>query len=549
MEKVKICTLLSLIIMSFGLSAYAGNTQSNRFDIVVYGETPSGVLAAVQAARMGKKVALLSTTKHIGGVMTSGLTATDMNRYKAIGGLAREVFQRIYAHYLQPDSWDNQVRDAFFEMSKKRTYTGKNDSLSMQWVYESHVLEKIFNDLLEESGVSVHLNKRLNREQGLVKENNHIVSIETLDGNTYHAHMFIDATYEGDLMAAAGVSYTVGREANSQYGETRNGYNLYGKPFHFDPYREKGNPESGLLPYIELPNGRVEGSADDKVQAYTYRVTLTNDPTNRVAIVKPKNYNPLWYEAIARRLLAGEFSELQKVITITPMPNRKTDTNHLDFVGAGYDWAEASYEERKEIAQMHQDYALGKLWFLANDERVPEDIQEEMRQWGLAKDEFKDNKNFPHQLYVREARRMISDFVMTEENCRRKDRIDASEAVGLGTYAFDSHDVAAVYDGTAVWRDGAFFGAASVYPISYRSIIPKSQEATNLVVPVCLSASHVGYSTIRMEPVFMVLGQSAGTAAALAIDQNTTLQKLPYSELANRLLADGQILDDKKVTR
>lgn len=549
MKNLKALALFPLLVVFFCLPLHAEKPQAERFDIIVYGETPSGVLAAVQAGRMGKRVALLSNTEHVGGVMTAGLTATDMNRYKAVGGLAREVFQRIYKHYLHPDSWKNQTRDTFFEMSKKRTYTGKNDSLSMQWVYESHVLEGIFNDLLKEAGVAVFLNQKLNREKGLVRDNNRIVSMETVDGRVYHAQMFIDATYEGDLMAAAGVSYTIGREANSQYGETRNGYKLFGKPFHFDPYKEEGNPESGLLPYIELPNNRVEGSADNKVQAYTYRVTLTNDPANRIAIIKPKNYNPLWYEAIARRLLAGEFSELQKVITITPMPNKKTDTNHLDFVGGGYAWAEADYDEREKIAQMHQDYALGKLWFLANDKRVPADIQAEMKEWGLAKDEFKNNANFPHQLYVREARRMVSDFVMKEENARAKNRVDAPDAIGLGAYAFDSHDVAAVYDGTAIWRDGAFFGAASVYPISYRSIIPSRQETTNLLVPVCLSASHVAYSTIRMEPVFMVLGQSAGTAAALAIDKNTTLQQLPYPLLANRLLADGQILDGSKVTK
>lgn len=537
----KLILLLGIfIVLLYGFTNK--NVSVRQFEVCVYGETSSGVIAAIQAARMGKKVVLLSTSNHLGGVMTSGLTATDINKYQKVGGVAREVFQKIYAYYAQDKAWKNEERDSFFLLSKKRTFTGKNDSLKMQWVYESHVLEGIFRNMLQKAGVKVYYKQRLDLQNGVVKNGTVIESIRTTDNQLYRAKMFIDATYEGDLMAKSGVSYIVGREPKSQYQEVRAGVRISKKGIAVDPYLIKGDSTSGLLPFIEGKKMRKEEAGDHKVQAYTYRVTLTNDASNRIEIRKPKNYNPLWYELLVRKRRSPS-SKLTSYITITPMPNRKTDTNHLDFVGASYDWAEADYAQRDVIAQLHKDYALGLLWFLGNDERMSLAIRLEMKQWGLPKDEFKDNDNFPHQIYVREARRMISEYVMTESNCRSVNRKDAPNSIGLGTYAFDSHNVATILDEDNLIKiEGSFFGPASIYPINYLSIIPKVKECSNLLVPICLSASHVAYSSIRMEPVYMVLGQSAGTAAALAVERKTTLQDLPYSVLQERLEKDNQIL-------
>lgn len=542
--------VLIMVLLGFVLSSF--QPRPSQYDVCVYGETPAGIVAAVQAARMGKKVVLLSTSDHVGGVMTSGLTATDMNRYSAVGGVAREVFQRIYAHYENPKAWRNQGREDFFESAKHRTYTGKNDPLKMQWVYESHVLESIFREMLREAGVTVVYNQKLALNDGVEKKGTSIKTIEMVGGERYRAKVFIDASYEGDLMAKSGVSYFVGREPNNQYDETLNGVvatestgtKITYERIPFDPYVQEGDPDSGLLPFI-LPHESLkpDGSGDDRVQAYTYRLTLTNDPKNRVAVQKPANYDPLWFEFMARRFKIKSDFDLSNIITITPMPNKKTDTNHLDFVGASHDWAEADHETRAKIAQMHKDYALGKLWFLANDERVPQSIRTQIKEWGLAKDEYTDNGNFPYQLYVREARRMVSDFVMTEQHCRRDGKVLAPNSIGLGTYAFDSHVVDRVVSADGLVRnEGPFLKSVSTYPISYNAVVPKESECTNLLVPICLSASHVAYSTIRMEPVYMVLGQSVGTAAALSIDAKRNVQTLPYERLKERLLADDQIL-------
>ncbi|RAV28800.1 FAD-dependent oxidoreductase [Sinomicrobium soli] len=522
--------------------------NAREYDICVYGETSAGVTAAVQAGRMGKSVVLISNSAHVGGTTTSGLTATDINSHLSIGGLSREFYQRIYRYYLDAATWKNQERDAYFQSIVKRVFKGKSDPLKMQWVYESHVAEQIMRTMLLEAGVRVLFNERLDLENGVVKKENTIHKITMESGEEITAKVFIDATYEGDLMAKAGVSYTYGRDANSDYNETYNGYRpneivgLEEKGISVDPYRVKGDPASGLLPFIEADAGTVPGSADKRMQSYCYRLTLTDDPANRVPIRKPENYDPLWFEVLARQLELDPAIPLRKkLITLTPMPNRKTDTNHLDFVGANYSYTEGSYEEREKIAALHKDYALGKLWFLANDPRVPEHIREEMSEWGLARDEFVDNGNFPHQLYVREARRMLSDYVMTEHHCTGEEI--APESVGLATYWLDCHYVSMVVDQEGNLRkEGTYWMNTPNYPVSYKSIRPKEKECDNLLVPVCLSASHVAFGSIRMEPVYMVLGQSAATAAALSIDRECSVQDVPYEVLKSRLVSDGQIL-------
>lgn len=522
-----------------------------RWDVCVYGETPAGITAAIQAAKMNKQVLLISNTAHLGGVATSGLTATDLNNFRSAGGLTRDFYQRLYTYYSDSSAWRSESRDVYFERSKKRTFSGKNDSLKMQWVYESRVAEGILKKMLQEAGVAVVYKERLQLKNGVEKKDTSIIAIRMENGHRYQAKIFIDATYEGDLMAKAGVSYSVGREANSVYNETLNGIKLneiIGKDHvSIDPYVKKGVPSSGVLPFLEPRIPGADGEGDHRTQSYCYRMTLTDDPANRINIVKPTGYQPLWYEFLARMLELNPGLLLKNIISFTPMPNKKTDTNQADFVGANYGWPEGNYADRNKIAQMHKTYVLGLLWFLGNDPRVPDSLRTEMKRWGLPKDEFKDNGNFPHQLYVREARRMVSDYVMTEKNCNGEEPVQ--DAVAVATYPLDCHYVSRVVDEQGrVHAEGSYGKQKNTYyTISYRSLRPRSSEASNLLVPVCLSASHVAYSSIRMEPVFMVLGQSAGTAAALALDRNISIQELPYDVLKPVLLKDGQVLSlDRK---
>ncbi len=520
-------------------------------DVVVYGDTLAGISAAIQASRQGKSALLISPTRHLGGVATAGLTATDMNRSASIGGIAREFYGKIYEHYLQPSAWRGQGRDQFFELSLKRTYTGKNDELRMQWVYESHVAEAILESMLRQANVEVVRERRLAENSSAVEKTaGRIVAVRMEKGDRYEGRMFVDASYEGDLMARARVSNIVGRESNRTYGETMNGVRVAGVigvgERSVDPWIRPGDPASGLLPFIDAKLWARPGEQDSRTQTYCYRLTLTNDPENRIPMTKPDNFNPLWYEVVVRMLQLAPDTPLQKVLSLTPMPNRKTDTNQVNFIGANRDYQTASHKERERIAQLHRDFAVGMLWVLANDERVPAPIREEMRPWGWPKDEFTDNGNFPHQLYVREARRMQGAYVMKEENLRRENRVEAGHTVAIGSYALDSHVVSRVLDDQGRLRnEGSHLESKGIRPygISYYSLVPKKEECRNLIVPVCLSASHVAYTSIRMEPVYMVLGQAAGAAAAMAIDDALAVQDVPYSKLHDLLSRAGQVME------
>lgn len=536
--------ILAIIFLLGVINCYS-NTP--KYDLCVYGESASGVIAAIQAARMGKKVVLLSKNNHVGGLVTSGLTATDMNRNDLVGGVTKEFYNRIYNYYLNKDAWFNQDRDSFMKSTLKRTYRGKNDERQIQWVYESSVAENIMKEMLKESGVEVLYNHRLDLLKKVEKKDNVIECIYLDNGKSISSKMFIDSSYEGDLLARAGISYIVGRESNLQYGETYNGirvnYNQGTDLTQISPYIKEGDPNSGLLPYISKEEWGEQGDSDERVQAYCYRMTLTNDPKNMIKIVKPKNYNPLWYEIHARMLKIQPELTLEKIITLTPMPNKKTDTNHLDFFGASYDYAEADYVTRDKIEKLHKDYALGLLWFLGNDKRVPKHIRKQMLEWGLPKDEFKDTENFPYQIYVRESRRMVGEFVMTEKNIRKENRVFADHSVGLGSYPLDCHFVSRVVTKDGKLRnEGTMFLPILPYTISYYSLTPKKEECSNLLATVCLSSSHVAYSTIRMEPVYMILGQSAATAASIAIDCNSAVQDISYEVLKYNLIKDGQLL-------
>lgn len=508
-------------------------------DVCVYGESASGVMAAIQSARLGKKTVLISKNAHVGGMATSGLTATDINRQDQVGGLAAEFYGRIWDYYIQPEVWRNQTREEFMISSRKRTFTGKNDERQIQWVYESGVAERIMKDMLSEAGVEVIYNAPLDLEAGAAVRGGKLRRIYLLDGTVIKAKMFLDCSYEGDLMAAAGVSHIIGREGVEQYNEDMAGISEF-RRISTSPYLNGKDGE--LIPYVAPAMYGEIGSADGRTQAYCYRVTLTDDPENLIPIQKPENYNAALYEIVIRRFAMEPDLELKNIITFTPMPNRKTDTNHLDFFGASFDYPAGDYEERARIEEEHKNYAVGMLWCLGHDERIPEHIRNEMLRWGWPKDEFVENGGFPYQIYVREARRMIGEKVMTQHHVQKNNRQPIENSVGIGTYMMDCHFVSYVAGEDDVIVEGGIFTSTRPYAIDYYSLTPKRIECKNLLVPVCLSASHVAYTTIRMEPTYMILGQSAAVAAVQAIDSRCAVQDIDYTVLRKKLEDLGQFL-------
>jgi hypothetical protein len=534
------------------------------YDVVIYGGTSSAVAAAVQVRRMDRSVILVAPDKHLGGLTSGGLGWTDTGRKEVIGGLAREFYQQVKKHYDNPKVWVYQNRE------QNQHYRADEDAI---WVFEPHVAERTLEQWIDQYQIPVVREQWLDRDSGVSMQGNRIVAITTLCGNTYRGRMFLDATYEGDLMAAAGVSYHVGRESNEVYGETLNGVQLIppnrppclgrtlpdaqrrgGPSGHFfayevSPYVVPDDPASGLLPRIHDGDPGRPGEGDHRIQAYNFRMCLTNHPENRVPHPKPEGYDPLQYELLLRTLLAGSRHVFGK---FDPIPNAKTDTNNhgpfsTDNIGMNYDYPEASYERRREIIREHELYQRGYLYFLANDPRVPEDVREHFTTWGLAADEFIDNGHWPQQMYVREARRMVSDFVITENHLRR--RLPTPRSVGMGSYNMDSHHtqryVAYNEQGRAYAQNegDVQVNPGGPYPIDYGALVPKQDECTNLLVPVCLAASHIAFGSIRMEPVFMILGQSAATAAVHALEQETDVQQIDFARLRQRLLDDGQVLE------
>lgn len=538
-----------LLFCFLGLCCWSGSTvrgaatsADESYDVVIYGGNAAGVIAAVQAAEMGRSVALVEPGQHLGGLTSGGLGATDIGNKAVIGGKARDFYHRVYQHYQDDSAWRQERREDY----KSRRQAPGEETM---WTFEPHVAEMILEQLISAAPkVTLHRGERLDRENGMETDSGRIRSITMESGLKLSGKMFIDATYEGDLLAAAGVSYHVGRESNDTYGETINGVQLGSKYHQFhhqiSPYVIEGDPASGLLPLIHDGSPGEHGQGDQRVQAYCYRMCLTDVPENRLPFPKPATYDPLNYEMFLRLILAGETKLMGNPIM---MPNRKTDTNNngpfsTDHIGQNYDYPDGDYATRERIIADHIDYQQGLMWFLANDPRVPEEIRAEANRWGLAADEFKDTGGWPHQLYVREARRMISDYVMTEHNCWG-DAL-AEDSVGMGAYGMDSHNVQRYVDanGFATNEGDVQVHGFAPYPIAYDSIVPKRSECENLLVPVCLSASHIAYGSIRMEPVFMVLGQSAATAASQAIDQDVPVQEINREKFRERLLADGQIL-------
>lgn len=528
MQKVIINALLgALFVVCSALQAQQRNVT--EVDICIYGGTSGGVIAAYTAKKQGKSVLLIEPGKHLGGMSSGGLGQTDIGNKYAITGIARDFYRRIGRHY------------------------GKLE----QWTFEPHVAENLFKDYVKRGELEVLYEHRIvsaRKEGNLIKEIllENTYQPRTSSNRIIQAKMFIDCTYEGDLMAMSGVSYMVGREANKQYNESINGVQLmkgHQFPDGIDPYVEPGNPNSGLLwgisPRPLVPNG----TGDNKLQAYNYRVCLTNNPANRIPITEPDKYDPKRYELLVRLMEKKPWKSLQDGFIWSQMPNGKTDINNrngfsTDMIGENWDYPEGDYVRRDQIWKAHTDYTKGLFYFVGNDPRVPIHIREEMQQWGYPKDEYINLGNWTHQLYVREARRMVGELVMTQHHCESREVVE--DGVGMAAYTMDSHNCdRQIVDGMVKNEGNVEVGGFGPYPISYRAIIPKQDEAANLLVPVCLSASHIAYGSIRMEPVFMVLGQSAAVAASMAIDANQSIQAIDVKKLQSILkadpLADGSI--------
>lgn len=510
-------------------------------DVCVYGATSAGIIAAIEAKSQGRTVVLLDCDDWIGGLTTAGLGATDVGNKAAIGGMSREFYRRLRRHYDRDEAWTRQRRADF----KGRGHRPGEDAA---WTFEPSVASATFAAMLEEAGIEP-MPFKLQRRRGVLKDGARIIAITGTAGTTIEARVFLDCTYEGDLLDTAGCEFTVGREANAKYGETLNGVQVENATKHqfvapVEPYVVAGDPSSGLLPGIDPDGPGEEGAADARVQAYCFRLCATDDPDNQVPWRKPVGYDEREYELLLRHFEAGA-----KVAPWHPvrMPNRKTDSNNnravsTDYIGKNWNYPLASYEERAAIVAEHRRYQEGLMWTLANHERVPAAIREHFQSYGLSKDEFVDHDHWPPLLYIREGRRLVGEVVVTEAHCMSQ--IVEDDPIGLGAYTMDSHNVQRYVDEQGHVRNegDVQVPVPAPYRIPFRAIQPQRRHADNLLVPVAVSASHIAFGSIRMEPVFMVLGQSAAIAAGLAIDLDRAVQDVPYPELERQLVQKGQIL-------
>ncbi|MBN8728969.1 MAG: FAD-dependent oxidoreductase [Acidobacteria bacterium] len=513
-----------IALLLLAVTAHAAET----YDVVVYGATAGGVVAAIAAAKQNLKVALVEPGRHLGGMTTGGLGKTDHGRKETIGGMSLEFYQRVGREY------------------------GKD----VVWYFEPHVAEKVLKQWVEEAGVRVYFGHRLRQDNGVKKRGNQLRELYTENGVGFAARIFLDATYEGDLLKQAKVSYTVGREGTAQYGESLAGVRPKDRNHQFDFAVSAYDANKQLLPEIQTaPRGEV-GAADKKVQAYNFRMCLSDDAANQAPIPRPANYTPARYELWLRwveefRKANNRLPRINEMLIVSRLEKEsKTDINNrgpfsTDYIGASWDYPEATYERRAQIWQAHIDYTAGLFHFLQTDARVAGEIQKELKRWGLCADEFVDTHHWPHQLYVREARRLVGDWVMTQKDIQTE--LTKADVIGMGSYNSDSHNVQryAQPDGM-VQNEGNMEVRVSPYQVPYRVLLPKKKEAANLLVPVCVSSSHVTYSTLRMEPVYMIMGQAAGLAARMAIDKNAAVQDIDTAELTKKLRAYGAVMESKE---
>ncbi len=544
--------LRSLLALSLCITPLAARADDEAHDIVIYGGTCAAVVAAVQAKQMGKSVIIVSPDKRLGGLSSGGLGWTDTGNKAVIGGLARDFYHRVWKQYQKPENWKWQAKDEYG--GKGQGTPAIDGDQKTMWIFEPGIAKAVFEEYVSEFDLHVVRDEWLDRENGVELKDGRIVSITTLSGNKYAGKMFLDTTYEGDLIAAAGIDYHVGREANSEFNENWNGvqtgvlhhrhhFGAVAKPI--SAYKVPGDPSSGVIPRVSAEDPGVKGEADHRVQAYCFRMCLTDHPENRIPFEKPEGYDPDQYELLLRIFDAGWRETFGK---FDPIPNHKTDTNNhgpmsTDNIGYNYEYPEGSYELRREIIKEHETYQKGWLYFIANDPRVPKEVQEEMQRWGLPKDEYEETGNWSPQLYIREARRMMGHFVMTENELRKV--APTPDSVGMGSYTIDSHNVQRyiMEDGSVQNEGDIGVSTNGPYEIAYGALVPKKEQCQNLFAPVCVSSTHIAFGSIRMEPVFMILGQSAATAASIAIDRDIPVQEVPYEVLREQLVKDGQILE------
>lgn len=506
-----------------------GVTES-AFDVVVYGATAGGVTAAIAAAGEGARVALVEPGRHAGGMVSGGLGWTDRSENPVIGGLAAGFYARVGAHY----------------------GVGPWEILGP----EPKVAEAIFGDWLREAGVTVVFDARL---VALARAGRSIRRFVTADGQVFQGRVFIDASYEGDLLAGAGVSYAVGRESRSLHGESWAGR----QPIRPDqhqftvPVSPFADGDDGMvLPLVHDRPMVAEGEGDGGVQAYCFRLCLTDDPDNRVPFPEPEDYDPAQFALVRRWLAAmGERARLDRILSLGGrLPNGKVDANSIGPIstnlpdGSSWDYPDADHIHREEIRDHHLHTTQGLMYFLANDPGVPAHIREETGRWGLCADEFADTGHWPHQLYVREARRMRGEYVLTQHD------LEAGrghyDAVGMGSYNIDIREVQRAWMrvpryprmAAETFNEGYLSVPVPPYSLPYRSLLPRYDECDNLLVPVCLSASHVAFASVRMEPQYMLLGHAAGVAAAMAARGDGVVHRVGVGALRDRLAAQGQVL-------
>lgn len=550
LSKYRFFILVNILLYSGIFAGCSEPKEPDHYsaDVVIYGGTSAAITTAVQLKRMNKSVLIVCPETHIGGMSASGLGFTDLGNKRVIGGISKEFYQSVYEHYQDEEAWNWQPRIEYQNVGQGTTAI--DDTLKTMWTFEPHVAEEIFEKMVKEYEIKILRDKWLDRENGVELKDGKIVSMSTLDGEKYTAKIFVDGTYEGDLMAAAGVSYHVGREANSVYNEQWNG--VQKQQFHhshnfgdrkISPYVIAGDPSSGVLPRISTEPPGKQGEGDKKVQAYNYRLCTTNAEENVVPFEKPENYDPAQYELLRRVFNSGRYS----MFGGGKIPNKKRDVNNVgpfssDNIGMNYEYPDASYEKRKEILKEHISYHKGLLYFWGHDESVPERLKENIKKWGLAKDEFQDNDHWPYQIYVREARRMIGEYVMTENEILG--RKEVLKPIGMGSYTMDSHNTQRYItkDGYVQNEGDLGVDAEAPYQIHLGTILPKQKECKNLLVPLAVSSSHIAFGSIRMEPVFMILGQSAGTLAGIAVEDEMNVHQVNYEVLREQLLKDNQIL-------
>ncbi|QIP15046.1 FAD-dependent oxidoreductase [Spirosoma aureum] len=515
------------------------------YDVVVYGGTPAGVMAAIQVARMGQTVALLEPGRHLGGIMVEGLGGTDIDNHQefqnspAVGGLALEFYRRIAKAYGRSGEFEQVLQNG----SKKPDI----------WRFEPHVAERVILEWVASYPIKVRYGSRLlEMKNAVLKKGTAIQQIKLENGQTYRAKVFIDATIEGDLLNAAGISTVIGRESNATYGESKNGIQAITDHAQFlvkvDPYQVMGDPTSGVIPTIQNEPLGTPGEGDQHLQAYCFRMCLTKNPTNRIPFPKPEVYQREQYEIYLRYLKAGGKLYRPRV----DIPNGKTDLGAWhdlshNLYGMNMAYPGGNYAARQAVFTQHRQFTQGLFYFLANDEevgRLAPDLQKEWALWGLSKDEFTDNGGWPRQFYVRDARRMVSDYVITEHQVRKGNPPTVSDPVAVAYWPPDVHSVRRIVKDGYAYNEGSVFRDNTWQPfgISYRALIPKASECTNLLTASCPSSSHIAYGAIRIEFTFMALGQACGTAAVLANQKRVTVQAVNQKELKDKLLADGQVL-------